>query len=153
MLTITRCSMKKNILFLCTGNSCRSQMAEGWTRHLLGDLFEPFSAGTEVHGVNPNAVQVMAEAGVDITGHRSKVVDELVNVPFDYIVTVCDRAREACPLFPGAGKKIHRNFDDPAAYQNRNGGEENEEEVLVQFRRIRDEIREFVQRFPDSMDR
>src|SRR5450759_657226 len=106
---------KMKVLFLCTGNSCRSQMAEGWARHLKGDVIEPYSAGIEKHGMNPRAVQVMAEAGVDISGQHSKLVEELVDVEFDVVVTVCDRAHESCPLFPGNAKIIHVGFDDPPA--------------------------------------
>ena len=101
------------ILFLCTGNSCRSQMAEGWTRHLLADRVEPYSAGIETHGLNPDAVRVMAEAGVDISSQHSKLVDDLRGVDFDYVVTVCDHASESCPVFPGRAKVVHHSFDDP----------------------------------------
>src|SRR3990170_9157468 len=101
------------ILFLCTGNSCRSQMAEGWARHLKGDVIEPYSAGIETHGLNPDAVRVMAEAGVNISGHRSKKVDEFRDVGFDYVITVCGHAHETCPTFPGRTKVIHVGFDDP----------------------------------------
>ncbi|MFN2366864.1 MAG: arsenate reductase ArsC, partial [Desulfurivibrionaceae bacterium] len=103
--------MKTTILFLCTGNSCRSQMAEGWTRHLKGGLIEPHSAGIARHGLNPLAVKVMAEAGVDISGHRSKTIADLPRQEFDYVVTLCGHANETCPYFPG--KKIHKGFDDP----------------------------------------
>jgi len=101
------------VLFLCTGNSCRSQMAEGWARHLRGDVIEPCSAGIETHGLNPHAVRVMAEAGVDISKQESKHVDELKDVRFDYVVTVCGHADERCPSFPGRTKVIHVGFDDP----------------------------------------
>src|SRR4051812_3837407 len=104
---------KLKVLFLCTGNSCRSQMAEGWARHLKADSIDAYSAGVEPHGMNASAVQVMGEAGVDITGQRSKHVDELKDVPFDYVVTVCDHAYESCPLFPGKTKVVHVGFDDP----------------------------------------
>ena len=104
---------RTRVLFLCTGNSCRSQMAEGWARHLKADLIEPYSAGIETHGLNPNAVKVMAEAGVDISGQRSKHVSELKDVQFDYVVTVCNHASENCPLFPGKAKRVHVGFDDP----------------------------------------
>ncbi len=104
---------KVKILFLCTGNSCRSQMAEGWARALRSDFVEPYSAGIETHGLNPDAVRVMAEAGVDISGQRSKPVSELRDVPFDYVVTVCGHAHENCPVFPGRAKVIHVGFDDP----------------------------------------
>ncbi len=139
---------KKLILFLCTGNSCRSQMAEGWTRHLQGDRFEAFSAGVEIHGLNPRAVAVMAEAGVDISGYRSKMIDEFRGRSFDYVVTVCDSARERCPFFPAATALIHRSFPDPPALA-RNAA--SEEEALGHYRRVRDEIRRFVEGFPGSL--
>ncbi|MHC4525191.1 MAG: arsenate reductase ArsC, partial [Planctomycetota bacterium] len=106
-------SKKLNILFLCTGNSCRSQMAEGWCRHLKGDVIEPYSAGIETHGLNPNAVQVMAEAGVDISGHKSQHIDEFKDIQLDYVITVCGHANEHCPIFPGRTKVIYVGFDDP----------------------------------------
>jgi len=139
---------KLKVLFLCTGNSCRSQMAEGWARHLNGDVIEPYSAGIETHGSNPNAVKVMAEAGVDISMQRSKHVDELKNVSFDYVVTVCDHAHESCPLFPGKTKVVHVGFDDPPRLA-RNAG--TEEEVLQPYRRVRDEIRDFVGALPERL--
>ncbi|MCE9614762.1 MAG: arsenate reductase ArsC [Lentisphaerae bacterium] len=132
---------KLKILFLCTGNSCRSQMAEGWARHLQADQIEPYSAGIKTHGLNPNAVKVMAEAGVDITGQRSKLVDELRDVGFDYVVTVCDHAHESCPLFPGKTKVVHVGFDDPPRLAKT---AKTEEEALGHYRRVRDEIRTFV---------
>ena len=106
-------SDRLKILFLCTGNACRSQMAEGWARHLRGDRLEPYSAGTQPHGLDVRAVRAMAEAGVDISGHRSKSVQDLAGVRFDYVVTVCDQAREACPLFLGKTKVMHVGFEDP----------------------------------------
>jgi len=139
------------ILFLCTGNSCRSQMAEGWARHLRGDVLEPYSAGVEVHGLNPRAVRVMAEAGVDISGHRSKHVDELKDVPLDYVVTVCDNARESCPLFLGRDGKtriVHKSFEDPPRLA---AGAKTEEEALAPYRRVRDEIRDFVLTLPGAL--
>ena len=137
-----------NILFLCTGNSCRSQMAEGWARQLKGDQIEVHSAGVETHGLNPNAVKVMAEAGVDISGHRSKLVTELLELDFDYVITVCDNARESCPIFPKATKTIHIGFDDPP-YLARNAA--TEEEALDHYRRVRDEIKAFVETLPESL--
>jgi arsenate reductase len=137
------------VLFLCTGNSCRSQMAEGWARVLKSDLIEPYSAGVETHGLNPLAVKAMAEAGVDISGQRSKRVDELKDVAFDCVVTVCDRAREACPLFPGRTRMVHKSFEDPPALA-RNA--RTEEEALVHYRRVRDEIRKFVESLPAGLD-
>lgn len=136
------------ILFLCTGNSCRSQMAEGWTRALRGDRIEAFSAGIETHGLNSHAVQVMAEAGVDISGHRSKSVDELPSTDFDYVVTVCDHAHESCPLFPGKTKVVHVGFDDPPRLAQE---AKSEEEALVHYRRVRDEIKAFVETLPEGL--
>ncbi|MDB5331582.1 MAG: arsC [Phycisphaerales bacterium] len=134
---------KPKVLFLCTGNSCRSQMAEGWAKHLKADRIEAFSAGTEPHGMNARAVDVMREAGVDISGHHSKHVDELANVAFDYVVTVCDHANETCPIFPGKARRIHVGFDDPPRLAK---GAKTEEEALVHYRRVRDEIRRFIER-------
>ena len=139
---------KLKVLFLCTGNSCRSQMAEGWARHLKGDVIEAFSAGIETHGLNPNAVKVMAEAGVDIFRQRSKHVDELKDVAFDYVVTVCDHAHESCPLFPGKTKVVHVGFDDPPRLARK---AKTEEEALECYRRVRDEIRRFVEQCPESL--
>ena len=136
------------ILFLCTGNSCRSQMAEGWARHLRGDRIEAYSAGIEAHGLNPDAVRVMAEAGVDISGQRSKLVGELLGVEFDYVVTVCDNAREACPVFPGRAQVVHVGFDDPPRLA---AGARTEEERLAIYRRVRDAIRAFVETLPDGL--
>jgi arsenate reductase len=138
------------VLFLCTGNSCRSQMAEGWARHLKGDRIEAYSAGLETHGLNPLAVRVMAEAGVDISGHRSKNVREVLNVPFDYVVTVCGHAHETCPLFPGRAKVVHVGFDDPPALAR---AAKDEEEALGCYRRVRDEIRRFVETLPEGLAR
>jgi arsenate reductase (thioredoxin) len=137
------------VLFLCTGNSCRSQMAEGWARRLLGDRVEAYSAGIEAHGLNPRAVQVMAEAGVDIAGHRSKHLDELRGVEFDYVVTVCDHADESCPVFPGKAKVVHHGFDDPPRLARSAGSEE---EALACYRRVRDEIRQFVEELPERLE-
>ena len=139
---------KIKVLFLCTGNSCRSQMAEGWTRRLKGDLIEPYSAGVENHGLNPCAVKVMAEAGVDISTHRSKHLDEVRDIPFDCVVTVCDNANERCPIFPGNVKRLHVSFDDPPRLA-RNA--RTEEEALGYFRRVRDEIRAFVEQLPEAL--
>jgi arsenate reductase len=139
---------KLKILFLCTGNSCRSQMAEGFARALKSDLIEPYSAGTEPHGLNPLAVKAMAEAGVDISKHRSKHVDDLKCVPFDYVVTVCDQANEACPVFPGNVKRLHVNFDDPPKLVK---DARSEEEALGHYRRVRDQIKSFVQKLPQAL--
>ncbi|MGJ8662063.1 MAG: arsenate reductase ArsC [Marinicella sp.] len=133
--------MKKNILFLCTGNSCRSQMAEGWLRHLKGDLFHVFSAGIETHGLNPNAVKVMAEAGVDISGQRSQLLSEFDDQPLDYVITVCGHAHESCPVFLGDVKVIHVGFDDPPKMAEMF---EDEESQLDCYRKVRGEIRDFV---------
>jgi len=133
------------VLFLCTGNSCRSQMAEGWARHLKGDRIEAYSAGIETHGLNPDAVRVMAEAGVDISGQRSKHVDELRGIAFDCVVTVCDHAHQSCPVFPGKAKIIHADFDDPPRLA---ANAKTEEERLAPYRRVRDAIRTFVETHP-----
>jgi len=141
--------MKKlKVLFLCTGNSCRSQMAEGWTRKLKSDVIEPYSAGIETHGLNPYAVKVMAEAGVDISRQYSKHVDELKNIEFDYVVTVCGHAHDNCPLFPGKSKVVHVGFDDPPKLAK---AAKTEEEVLNCYRRVRDEIHKFIADLPGSL--
>ncbi len=139
---------KRKILFLCTGNSCRSQMAEGWARALRGDVLEAYSAGIETHGLNPLAVKVMAEAGVDISGHRSKHLDELRDIAFDYVITVCDRAAESCPRFPGKAKVIHHGFDDPPRLARTAA---TEAEALGHYRRVRDEIRAYVETLPPEI--
>jgi arsenate reductase len=139
---------KINILFLCTGNSCRSQMAEGWARALKADRLEAYSAGIETHGLNPLAVQVMKEAGVDISGQRSKFVTELKEIVFDYVVTVCDGAAESCPLFPGKAKVVHHGFDDPPRLAK---SATTEAEALVHYRRVRDEIRAYVETLPETL--
>jgi arsenate reductase len=125
---------KPRVLILCTGNSCRSQMGEGWVRHLLGDRVEVHSAGTKPSFVHPRAIQVMGEAGVDLSSHASKSVETLRTLPFDLVVTVCDSAREACPVFPGAKKTVHHAFVDPV---HAGIGDD----ALPVFRRVRDEIR------------
>jgi arsenate reductase len=143
---------KLKILFLCTGNACRSQMAEGWTRYLKNDVIEVFSAGVETHGVDPKAVEVMKEAGVDISGHRSKHVSEFQDKQMDVVITVCDNAKESCPYFPFAGKKVHRGFEDPPALAKeirKRGGDEQEQ--LDCYRKVRDEIRGFVEKLPDNV--
>ena len=141
--------MKKlKVMFLCTGNSCRSQMAEGWARALKGEEIEAYSAGVEPHGMNARAVRVMAEAGVDISGQRSKHVDELKDVVFDYVVTVCDHAHETCPLFAGRTKVVHVGFDDPPRLAR---DAKSEEEALGHYRRVRDEIRTFIERLPEAL--
>lgn len=137
-----------NILFLCTGNSCRSQMAEGWAKKLKADEFTAYSAGVETHGLNERAVAVMKEAGVDISSYQSKLVSDLpTDVEFDYVVTVCGNAHETCPFFPAKTKVVHVGFDDPPFLTK---GLEDENEILDAYRRIRDEIREFVMGLPAS---
>jgi arsenate reductase len=141
-------SKKLKILFLCTGNSCRSQMAEGWGRALQGDILEVWSAGVETHGLNERAVEVMNEAGVDISGHHSKLVDDLLHIPFDYVVTVCDHARESCPVFPGQASLLHHGFVDPPALAKT---ARTDEEALAPYRMVRDEIRDFVAHIQDHL--
>jgi arsenate reductase len=141
---------KLKILFLCTGNSCRSQMAEGWARKFKGDVIEPYSAGIEPHGMNARAVKVMAEVGVDISGQHSKHIEELKEVLFDYVVTVCDQANESCPIFPGKAKLIHVGFDDPPRLAK---DAKDEAEALGHYRRVRDEIRVFIESLPDGFRR
>ena len=132
---------RPRLLFLCTGNSCRSQMAEGWARHLRGDAFEAHSAGLVARGLDPRAVAVMAEAGVDISGQRSQRLDEIGALDFGLVVTVCDHAAESCPRFPGSAKVVHRGFDDPPRLAD---SASSEQEALDHYRRVRDEIREYV---------
>lgn len=139
---------KLNVLFLCTGNSCRSQMAEGWAKHLKSDVIEAYSAGIETHGLNPNAVTVMAEAGVDISEHKSENVNDLLHIQFDYVITVCGHANENCPFFPGKAKVVHKGFDDPPALAREMEGEE---EKLSCYRRVRDEIKTFVEALPEIL--
>jgi arsenate reductase len=133
---------KKRVLVLCTGNSARSQMAEGLLRHDAGDRFDVESAGLNPGQVRPEAIAVMKEIGMDISAHRSKHVDEFAGQQFDYVLSVCDNANESCPVLPGQGERLHRSFEDPAALQ---GGEQ---ERLARFRRVRDEIRDYLQTFP-----
>jgi len=137
---------KIKALFLCTGNSCRSQMAEAWAMVLLADIIEPYSAGTAPKGLDPLAIDAMIEAGVDISSQRSKSVDDFKGIPFDLVVTVCSTADENCPVFPGAKKRIHAPFDDPPRLAK---GAKTHEEALTQYRRVRDEIREFIERLPE----
>ncbi len=145
-------SDKVNILFLCTGNSCRSQMAEGWARHLKADTINAYSAGIETHGLNPNAVKVMAEAGVDISGHTSENVKDLLHIPFDYVVTVCGHANENCPIFPGQAKVVHVGFEDPPALARALAAEgASEEAQLDGYRRVRDEIKTFIETLPEAL--
>jgi arsenate reductase len=134
--------MKERVLILCTGNSARSQMAEGLLRHTAGERFEVESAGTRPGRVRPEAIAVMKELGIDISGHRSKHVEEFEGQSFDYVLTVCDNARESCPVFFGQAKRLHKDFEDPAALQG------TEAERLALFRRVRDEIRDYLRTFP-----
>lgn len=139
--------MKKNVLFLCTGNSCRSQMAEGWGKALKGDFFNFYSAGTKKHGLNSNAVKVMQEADVDISNHQSNTTDELLDVKMDFVFTVCSDAHDNCPFFPG-GKIIHIGFDDPPRLTK---DMTDEEEILEVYRRVRDEIKDMVKNIEGYM--
>lgn len=138
-------SVKKRVLILCTGNSARSQMAEGLLRHDAGELFEVESAGARPSSVRPEAIAAMAEIGIDISGHRSKSVEEFQGQHFDYVITVCDRARETCPIFFGAATRLHRSFEDPAARAG------SDEERLALFRRVRDEMRVWLRDFRSSL--
>ena len=139
---------KMKLLFLCTGNSCRSQMAEAWTRHLKGDRIEAFSAGVDPKGIDPLTVKVMEEVGVAIGGQGSKHVDQVKHVAFDYVVTVCDNASENCPLFPGRTRVVHVGFDDPPKLAQ---GIQEVQERLLPYRRVRDEIKAFVETLPEGL--
>jgi arsenate reductase len=140
---------KQKILFLCTGNSCRSQMAEGWTRALKGDLYEVHSAGIETHGLNPYAVRAMKEAGIDISGHKSELLSDKLSLKLDHVITVCDNAKESCPLFPGKTHVMHRSFEDPPRLAKEI---EDEEGKMEPYRRVRDEIKAFVEYFPQALE-
>lgn len=131
----------KRILVLCTGNSCRSQIAEGYVRYFAGDKAEIYSAGIETHGVNPRAIATMKEDGIDISNHTSNNIDEYKNIDFDFVITVCDNAKERCPFFPTEAKKFHQNFPDPAKTAG------TEEEILEQFRQVRQMIKNYSQQF------
>lgn len=137
------------LLFLCTGNSCRSQIAEGWARALKPDQYEAFSAGTEPHGLDPKAVQVMQEANIDISGYQSTTVEQLGPIDFDVVVTVCSHADENCPVFAGAPRVVHVPFDDPPKLAAR---QTDEQKGLDQYRWVRDRIRDFVAGLPESLD-
>ncbi len=139
---------KKRVLFLCTGNSCRSQMAETWTRELKGTEFEAFSAGVEPKGLDPRAVAAMAEAGINISGNSSKDVSTLKDMEFDYVITLCDHASEACPFFPAKTRVMHRGFDDPPKLA---ADAVNEEVAMNHYRRVRDEIRAFAVRLDQEV--
>lgn len=137
-----------DVLFVCTGNSCRSQMAEGWVKALKGDILEPFSAGIQLHGLDPLAVAVMREAGVDISRQHAKLIQELADRDFDYVVTLCNDAAAKCPVVPGTGKRIHRAFDNPPVLAKNC---RSEAESLAIYRRVRDEIRHFVSQMPGNL--
>lgn len=141
---------ESKILFLCTGNSCRSQMAEGWAKKLLAGQVKVYSAGIEKHGLNPNAVKVMQEAGIDISAQQSTKVDELDEKEFDYVITVCGHANENCPFFPAKTAIIHKGFDDPPRLAKE---AKDEEEALNHYRRVRDEIRDFVNNLPEVLEK
>ena len=132
--------MKKNILVLCTGNSCRSQLAEGYLRHFHGEKANVYSAGVETHGVNPRAIATMQEDGIDISVHTSNHIDEYLHISFDLIFTVCDHASERCPIFPSSAKRIHHNFTDPTKATG------SEEEIMAEFRRVREEIKTYCKK-------
>lgn len=140
--------LREKILFLCTGNSCRSQMAEGWLRALKGRKFEAFSAGTRPQNLNPLAVKVMSEVGVDISKQDSKHVDTLSNQNFEYIISVCGSAEASCPIFAGNVKKLHMGFDDPPKLAEH---AKSEEDALVHYRRVRDEIKTFIEGMPENL--
>ncbi len=147
-------SEKLKVLFLCTGNSCRSQMAEGWTRQLKNNVIEAYSAGIETHGLNPNAVKVMAEAGVDISNHKSQNILDFKDVPLDVVVTVCGHAHETCPLFPGNCKVVHAGFNDPPKMARELAEKgANEDAQLECYRQVRDEIKAFVEQLPEILDK
>lgn len=142
-------SEKPKVLFLCTGNSCRSQMAEGWARHLLGERVEACSAGTDPHGLNPLAVRAMQEAGVDISGHTSKTVEACDPESLTLVVTVCGHADENCPMFPGTTRVVHQGFDDPPKLA---AGAATDEDAMPHYRRVRDEIRAFIETLPGLIE-
>ena len=142
-------AQKLKVLFLCTGNSCRSQMAEGWTRHLKGNVIEAYSAGLETHDLNPNAVQVMHESYVDIADQKSQHIDEFKDIELDYVVTVCGHADQNCPVFAGKTKVVHVGFDDPPKLALE---VESEEAKLSCYRKVRDRIKAFVETLPESLN-
>jgi arsenate reductase len=133
--------MKKKILVLCTGNSCRSQIAEGYLRHITGDKAEVYSAGVETHGVNIRAIETMKEDDIDISNHTSNNIDEYRNIDFDFVITVCDNAKERCPFFPAKAKRFHNNFPDPAKATG------TDEEIKQQFRKVRQQIKDYCKKF------
>ena len=141
------------ILFLCTGNSCRSQMAEGWTRHLKGDCVDAYSAGIETHGLNPHAVKAMSEAGVDVTSQRSENIKDFAGQEIDVVVTVCGHAHETCPVFPASCRVVHAGFEDPPkmARELAHAGAPEEEQMNC-YRKVRDEIKAFVETLPGCLE-
>ncbi len=141
--------LKPKLLILCTGNSCRSQMAEGWARLFHGERWAVASAGVEKHGLNPRALAVMQEAGVSMEGHSSKLLTELGSLEFNLVLTVCDNAAEACPVFPGSARVMHRSFDDPPGLTK---DMVDEEQILPVYRRVRDEIRDWLRELPELLE-
>ena len=137
---------KIKVLFLCTGNSCRSQMAEGWARHLKENIIDAYSAGIRPIGVSSRAIQVMAEAGVDISMHKSQHLDEFSEIDFDYVITLCDNAAESCPVFTGKAKVFHRPFEDPYFATG------SEKDIMETFRKVRNDIRKFIEAMPDNLE-
>jgi arsenate reductase (thioredoxin) len=144
----TRVTPKLKILFLCTGNSCRSQMAEGWARHLKGEVIDAYSAGTHPKTLDALAVQVMADVGIDISAQEPKSLDAVAHLPFDYVVTVCDDAYEACPVFPGRARIVHQGFDDPPRLA---AAAKTPQEALGHYTRVRDEIKAFIEQLPETL--
>lgn len=138
---------KVKILFLCTGNACRSQIAEGWARHLKSDVVDAYSAGIRPIGVSSRAMKVMAEAGVDISTHQSQHLDEFSEIDFDYVITLCDNASENCPIFPGKAKIVHKPFEDPYFAAG------SEEEIMATFRKVRDKIKSFIETLPEVLEK
>ena len=148
VVSLHRMTDKLKILFLCTGNSCRSQMAEGWARELKNDTIQAFSAGLDAHGLNINAVRVMQEAGVDITSQNSQIVKKVETIPFDFVITLCGHADENCPVFTCATTVLHFGFDDPPKLAQ---NAKTEQETLSHYRRVRDEIRIFIETLPEAL--
>ena len=143
---MSQVNKKVNILFLCTGNACRSQIAEGWARHLKGDVIKAFSAGIRPIGVSRRAIKVMAEAGIDISMYRSKHIDEFSDIDFDYVVSLCDNASKNCPIFGGKAKVIHKPFNDPYFASG------TEKEIMAVFRKVRDDIKAFIETMPECLE-
>lgn len=137
---------KIKVLFLCTGNSCRSQMAEGWTRELKGNIIDAYSAGIRPIGLSTRAIKVMAEAGVDISMQKSQHLDEFSEIDFDYVITLCDNAAENCPVFTGKAKVLHRTFEDPYFAAG------SEDDIMETFRKVRNDIRKFIEEMPDNIE-